>query len=174
MDRIRNGVGRLGSAALGLLLGAPFYLVLVDTTTTPELIALGCSALLAAGAYQLAYAEGAGHGSYRARWLRRLWFVLAQVPKQIAVVCAEVLTQTLAPRPERGRLRVIEFEVGDDLNPHEIGRAVLAQALGSLAPNTIVIGVDAERKLLLAHQLRPDSGATSLDPLRLRAAAGED
>jgi hypothetical protein len=39
--------------------------------------------------------------------------------------------------------------------------------LGSLAPNTIVIGIDDERDLMLVHQLRRDGGRDELDVLEL-------
>ncbi|MCW3018653.1 MAG: hypothetical protein JWN10_961, partial [Solirubrobacterales bacterium] len=40
----------------------------------------------------------------------------------------------------------------------DAGRRALAESFGSLAPNTIVIGVDPERDLLLVHQLRGGGG----------------
>jgi hypothetical protein len=49
----------------------------------------------------------------------------------------------------------------------DIGRRGLSEILGSLAPNTIVIGVDTERQLLLVHQLHRTGGSENLDVLRL-------
>jgi hypothetical protein len=45
----------------------------------------------------------------------------------------------------------------------------MAEALGSFAPNTIVVGVDQEREHLLAHQLLPTRRPQdAIDPLGLR------
>jgi hypothetical protein len=44
---------------------------------------------------------------------------------------------------------------------------VLAKEFGSFAPNSYVIGVDAERDLMLVHQLEPRGGRDKLDPLEL-------
>jgi hypothetical protein len=77
------------------------------------------------------------------------------------------LAQLVAPRPARGELRAFEFRHGGD-SPHEVGRRALAEALGSLPPNTIVIGIDPERDLILGHQLEVNGGADAVDVLGLR------
>jgi hypothetical protein len=48
-----------------------------------------------------------------------------------------------------------------------MGRRALAETVGSVAPNTIVIGIDDERGLLLVHQLRRHGGPEDLDVTRL-------
>ena len=48
-----------------------------------------------------------------------------------------------------------------------MGRRALAESFGSFAPNTIIVGVDADRELILAHQLRPSGGPEALDLLGL-------
>jgi hypothetical protein len=52
-------------------------------------------------------------------------------------------------------------------DPFDTGRRALTEAFGSVAPNTVVVGVDAERGLLLVHQLRPQGEPEDLDVLRL-------
>jgi hypothetical protein len=67
----------------------------------------------------------------------------------------------------RGRLRALPFRhAGGD--PADQGRRAMAEGLGSFAPNTIVLGVDAQRDLIFAHQLVPtDDPAGAIDPLEL-------
>jgi hypothetical protein len=43
----------------------------------------------------------------------------------------------------------------------------LTEIVGSLAPNTIVIGVDADSGLLLVHQLRRNGDRDDIDVLEL-------
>ena len=167
-------MGRTRSFVIGLLLAAPFYLLLIDTTTTPELIAGALAAVVAGAAYELAYAEGAGHAAYRARWLLRAWRVLAEVPVQILIVCAEVAAQAARPRRRRGCLRAAAFHCGSQRRPTDIGRRALAEAVGSLTPNTIVIGVDPGSGRLLVHQLRRRGGREQLDQLDLGSSAADD
>lgn len=161
---------RITGFLAGFLLAGAFYLLLIDTGSTPELIAGGCGAVIAGAVYELAYAEGSGYGTYRLRWFRRTGRVLANAPVQVVIVCAEIAAQALAPKSCRGRLRATPFAGGSDRSARDLGRRALAEALGSLTPNTIVIGVDPEQDLLLVHQLRVDGGAEQLDPLGLGSA----
>jgi hypothetical protein len=59
----------------------------------------------------------------------------------------------------------VPFRGGEDA--HALGRSALTESLGSFTPNTIVIGIDAERDLLLVHQLRHHGERDELDVLRL-------
>lgn len=58
------------------------------------------------------------------------------------------------------------FRGGGD-GSDDVGRRALAEGLGSLAPNTIVIGIDGENDLLLVHQLHRSGGREQLDVLEL-------
>ncbi len=51
--------------------------------------------------------------------------------------------------------------------PQDVGRRALTEWLGSLAPNTIVIGIDTKRDLLLVHQLHREGEPDDVDPLGL-------
>jgi hypothetical protein len=76
------------------------------------------------------------------------------------------MAQVVAPREAHGSLRAVPFRAGGD-DSSDAGRRALAEGLGSLAPNTIVIGVDGERDLLLVHQLHRRGGREQLDVLEL-------
>ena len=52
----------------------------------------------------------------------------------------------------RGQFRAVPFKAGT--SESDRGRYALTEIVGSLAPNTIVIGVDVDSDLLLVHQLR--------------------
>jgi hypothetical protein len=96
--------------------------------------------------------------------------VLIRVPGDIAGVSIAALVQLTARRASYGALRAVPFgdrEGGGDDPATAAGRRALAEALGSLTPNTIVLGVDVERRLILAHELRPGRGRDSIDVLRL-------
>jgi multisubunit Na+/H+ antiporter MnhE subunit len=158
---------RVRSLLVGVLLACPFYLLLIDTVSTPELYAGLGAVLLAAFAYEVSYAQGFGDAVFRLTWLLPLRRVLANVVPQILVVCREALLQLLKPQRSRGTLRAARFRAGNDENAHDLGRRALAEALGSLTPNTIVIGIDPQSNLLLVHQLRLSGGREQLDPLEL-------
>lgn len=61
------------------------------------------------------------------------------------------LVRALIVRPE-GRIVEEPFEATGE-GPHAAARRALAVAGGSLAPNSIVVGIDPDRGLLLRHEL---------------------
>jgi hypothetical protein len=139
--------------AVGALLGGPLYLVLIDTVDTPELIAGGVATLLAAAVYEVSYSQGFADAAFRVRDLMKVGRAFAQVPRGIAVVSLEIVRQTVRPRSTRGRISSRPFETGNE-DGYDLGRRAMAEALGSLAPDSFVIGVDPDRDELLVHRFR--------------------
>jgi hypothetical protein len=156
---------RFAIAAIGLVLGGAFYLLLIDTRYAPELYGACGVALLAAIVFEVSRESGFTEAAFSIGWLREAWRPLARVPVDMALVAREAVSQLLDRRPRRGVFRTIEFAGGT--GPRDAGRRALTEVLGSLAPNTIVIGIDPERGLLLVHQLRRDGPPDRLDVLRL-------
>lgn len=151
---IRRPAGRWNRACsvlLGLAIAAPFYWLLIDTTSSSELIAGGVAVVIAAVACSAAYAEST-EAAIRPRWLSVVARELAKVPEGIVVVCLEVLAQTIRPRTRRGVLEVEPFDVGEG-DVYDLGRRALVEASRSLAPNTVVIGVDTDHDRLLVHRI---------------------
>jgi hypothetical protein len=151
---------------LGWTFAAALYLLLIDITDLPELIVGAGAAVLAATGLELAREQGIVGQSVRWRWLLRLHRPLLGVPRDIVVVSAMALLALVRRRPAFGSFRAVRFG-GEEDEPRETGRRALAEAAGSLAPNTFVVGIDGERQLILAHQLRPTGGRETLDPLEL-------
>jgi hypothetical protein len=159
-------VSRVGHAVVGFLIGGGFYLLLIDTVSAPELYAGAGAAAAAAVLFELSREQGLVEASFSPSWLAGSWRVLCRIPSQLALVAREAFAQLVAPRSARGRFRAVPFNAGGE-RPCDAGRRALAEALGSLTPNTIVIGIDPDRNLLLVHQLQVQGGAEELDPLEL-------
>jgi multisubunit Na+/H+ antiporter MnhE subunit len=151
--------------AFGAFLAGAFYLLLIDTTSLPELYVLAGVALAGAISFVVSREQGYTEASVPATVLIRVWRVLLQIPRDVAVLCGEAVLQLLRPRARRGGFRAVPFAAVRDTPEHE-GRRALTEWLGSLAPNTIVVGVDDERRLLLVHQLRRHGDTDDVDPLR--------
>jgi hypothetical protein len=156
----------LAAALLGFGFAAAFYMALIDTVDLPELYAAIAAVLLGGGAYEAARQQGIGEARLSLRWLTRSGRVVASVPRQIAWVSWEAVVQLVRPRPARGTLRAVPFRAGGE-GSDDVGRRALTEALGSLAPNTLVIGIDPEHDLLLVHQLRRAGGREQIDVLEL-------
>jgi multisubunit Na+/H+ antiporter MnhE subunit len=160
---------RAAGFATGFLLAAPFYLLLVDTLDVPELWAGLAVVLIAAAAFETGREQGFAEASVSPRWLLRSWRAVARVPGDLVRLAAAAFA-ALPPwrRPPSGGLRAIRFDYGKDEDPRDVGRRSLAEALGSLSPNTIVIGTDAAREVLLVHQLCRHGDAEEIDVLSVR------
>lgn len=97
----------------------------------------------------------------RAEWVRRLRRPLAAIPRDLAW-----LAGALVSRPD-GELFEVPFAPGGS-DPRGAARRVLAGTAGSLAPNTVIVEVDEERGVLLAHRLVARGDARrEADPLEL-------
>lgn len=144
-----------------------FYLLLIDTTTSPELYAGAAATLVAALVGAGARRTGVRGAAVRLGWVARGWKALAQVPGDVFWVSLAALAQLVAPRRTRGVWRAVPFAFGDADDAGDMGRRALAEVMGSLAPNMIVVGIDEERNLILAHQLRRSGPSERIDVIGL-------
>jgi hypothetical protein len=148
------------------LLAAALYLLLIDITDLPELIVGAGAALLAAIGFELTREQQIAGVAMKARWLGRLYKPLLKAPPDVAAVSLAALRQLRHPRATNGEFRAVRFRCGED-ERLETGKWALAESFGSFAPNTIIVGVDPERELILGHQLRPSGGPEAIDVLEL-------
>lgn len=150
----------------GAVLGGGFYLLLIDTTSLPELYILGGVALACGVAFAVGHESEFVEARVRLRWLPRVGRLAARIPIDIGLVCWEALAQLARPRATRGMFRAAAFGA-IKADSSDTGRRALVESLGSVAPNTIIVGVDSERGLLLVHQLRRQGDPDQLDVLGL-------
>lgn len=148
------------------MVAAGLYLLLIDITDLPELIVGAGAAVLAATGLELAREQGIVGESIRWRWLLRIYRPVLKVPVDIVIVSLMALRATVDRRPRHGTFRAVSFAAGGH-QPLAGGRRALAEGFGSLAPNTFVIGIDRDRELILAHQLRRMPSRKSVDVLDL-------
>jgi Na+/H+ ion antiporter subunit len=151
---------------VGLLIGGGFYLLLIDTNDLPELYVLAGVAPVCGLLFLISREEGFEEAQIRPAWLAGAWRLAVKIPLDIALVCWQALAQLVRPRPSRGEFRAVRFRAVAR-TPQDSGRRALTEAVGSVAPNTVVIGVDADRGVLLVHQLSRQGDAKDLDLLRL-------
>jgi multisubunit Na+/H+ antiporter MnhE subunit len=158
-----RSLARHVAAWLGVFaLLAPLWLLLVDMTEWPELITGAVCVAIAATGSELVRAHDVARARPVWRGLARAWTPILRAPADVVRVALAVAGR------RRGAFYALPFRPGGD-DPHDVGRRVMAEALGSFAPNTIVVGVDQEREHLLAHQLLPTrKPQDAIDPLGLR------
>jgi hypothetical protein len=145
---------------------AAFYWVLIDTRQLPELIVGAGAATLAATGAELVRAQGLVGESIRARWLLRTHRPLLKLPGDVAKVSRQAVLQLVHPRRQVGRFRAFPFRCAEE-QQLESGRHAMAESFGSFAPNTVIVGVDYEREMILGHQLQTGGGREAIDILEL-------
>jgi multisubunit Na+/H+ antiporter MnhE subunit len=159
-------LGRLITWTVGWAWAAATYLLLIDQVRLAELLAGVAVTLVAAVGSELARRQQVPGFALRPGLLVGIPRALMRAPADVIIVSAAVVRQLVRPRTSVGEFRATAFRCGADPRL-ESSRRALAESFGSFAPNTIVIGVDPDREVLLCHQLRHQGGRETLDPLRL-------
>jgi multisubunit Na+/H+ antiporter MnhE subunit len=141
------------------------WLAVDDNDDWAELALGGVCAAIAATAAVLVRRERRVLLRPRRAWLRAVPRAFARAVADVPSVARAVWRRGVLRRPETGRIVEVPFAAtGDD--PEQAARRVLAAVLGSVSPGTVVIGVDADRRVLRAHRLTAGGDAVrDADPL---------
>jgi multisubunit Na+/H+ antiporter MnhE subunit len=134
-----------------------FWVAIDDSLRSDELIAGAVATALAAAA-----AAGVGHlaqvrAGFKAAWLPAAIGGVLGLPGRVAqetFLVFAALAKSLVPggEPPRGGFREIGVRYGDD-TPAGVTRRTLLTGGNSLAPNAFVVDFDAERDVMLVHEL---------------------
>lgn len=140
-------VGAVALITWWLLLGGA-WMLLVDTASTAEVAAAVLASLVGVLATRLAIASGIADMHPGLGLLVAPVRQLSRVPHDLWLLARE-LARTLAGNRRTGRFHEIALEI--PLDPAGHARRAGIELFGSLAPNTIVLGVDERR--VIVHQL---------------------
>jgi multisubunit Na+/H+ antiporter MnhE subunit len=110
---------------------------------------------LAATAAEVVRSQGLLHFRVERRWWVRLWRQPWRIVADFGIVVLAFFAQLIHPRAHRGSFRTVEFPTGGQ-RAADRGRRAFVAAVGSLAPNTLVVEVDEEGGELLLHHLVPE------------------
>jgi multisubunit Na+/H+ antiporter MnhE subunit len=152
---------------LAWLASAALWMVLVDSLRLAEVFGGAAVAALAATGFELVRRQRVAAQAARPDLALRAWRVLPKVVPDVWRLTRAAFLQLVRRKPVHGRVVAMPFgHAGDDGDDRAV-RAMSA-GFGSIAPNSIVIGVDRDNGFLLVHQLEPTRTPSDLDPLRLR------
>jgi multisubunit Na+/H+ antiporter MnhE subunit len=130
------------------------YVLLADNTVLPELLTGVVAAAIGATGATVVRAQRARLLKPRPRMLSGAWRPLLGVFADLVPLTRVLVTRGILRRPTESRVEETPFTALSDSGEDAAERA-LAEALGSLAPNRVVIGLDHERGVLLTHRLQP-------------------
>ena len=147
------------------LILAALYLLIDDSVLVPELVAGAVAAAVGATVATLVHRERQVLLRGELRWLRPVPRVLAGLVGDLWPLARVLVQRGLLRRGGAGVTVEVPFEATGD-GSRDTARRAATEALGSLAPNTIVVRIDTDRGVLVAHQLVPtDDPARRASPL---------
>lgn len=133
---------------------AALWLALVDTVVWPELVAGSVGAAIAATGAVVVRGQRRVLLRPRASWAPCALGPVRRAVTDLGPLAVALWRRGILRRDEHGEIAEVPYAaVGDD--PQDAAHRVFTEALGSLAPNTLVVGIDAERRVMLVHQLVP-------------------
>ncbi len=157
--------GALRAWLVWWVLLAALWLALVDTVAAPELVAGAFAAAVAASGAVVVRSRRRVLLRPRPRWLLAAGPAAMRAVTDLRPLAVTLWRAAVLRRPAPGRLTEVPYAaVGDD--PREAAHRAWTEALGSLAPNTVVVDIDARRQTMVVHQLVPtDDPRSAAQPL---------
>jgi multisubunit Na+/H+ antiporter MnhE subunit len=150
-----------------ILLSA-LYVVLVFKTEFEEYVAGVICGLVSAVGVDLVRTHGSVRFAPGLGWVPGA----ARLPREVLVdtgLLMRVLWRVLVRREDvRGQFIVVPFAGARGDSPEAAGRRAIAKWIGSIAPNTLVVGFDEHRDRILLHQLVTTDEPPHCDPWEKR------
>ena len=143
---------------------AALWLALVDTVATPELVAGTVAAAIAATGAVIVRSQRRVLLRPRAAWVRHAAGPLRRTVTDLRPLAVALWRRGIRRADEHGAIVEVPY-AAVELDPEATAHRVFTQALGSLAPNALVTGVDADRRVLLVHELVPTGDPARATPL---------
>jgi multisubunit Na+/H+ antiporter MnhE subunit len=149
----RNASRRMVTWLTWWVLMMSLWVALDDSLRSDELIAGAGAAALAAVAAVMVGHQAQTRYRIRAAWLLAAFRLPGQVAQETLIVFG-ALAAAIAWRkaPSYGAFTELPVAYGDD-TPLGVTRRVLLTGAHSLAPNAFVLGIDAERDVMIVHEL---------------------
>ena len=132
-----------------------------DSIGLAELGAGAVVAALAALLTEVALHQADLHPRLRLRWLAGAYRLPGQVLGDTVLVFRALARQLAHGEDPPSGFRELPVQLGD-AGDDAVTRRVLLVGANSLAPNTVVLDVDADREVMVVHQLVPNQGRAGM------------
>ncbi|HEY2075935.1 MAG TPA: Na+/H+ antiporter subunit E [Streptosporangiaceae bacterium] len=146
---------RLGAWFVWWVLLMALWVIADDSVATDELLAGAAAAALAALLAELAGHQAVTRPRLRIAWLGPALRLPVDVARDTAVVFLALGRRLAHGEAPRSAFLEVPVRFGQQTNEGAARRALLV-AGRSLAPNRLALGLDAQRNVLVVHQLVPE------------------
>jgi multisubunit Na+/H+ antiporter MnhE subunit len=143
---------RVGSWFIWWILMTSFWVMLDDSIATDELLAGAGAAALAALLAEVVTYQAASRLRMRIGWLAPALRLPGEVARDLVIVYAALWRRLARGQQPDSAFAELPAPYGDD-SPGGVTRRTLLIGGRSLAPNTFVVGIDAERDVMVVHRL---------------------
>jgi multisubunit Na+/H+ antiporter MnhE subunit len=150
-------VRRVGAWLVWWVLLMSFWVVLDDSIDTDELLAGAGAAALGALLAEFALYQAATRFRMRIGWVIPALSLPGQVASDTAIVFAALWRRLARGEQPPSGFRQVPVAYGSDTAEGETRRVLLVGGK-SVAPNSIAAGLDAERDVMVIHQLVVNQG----------------
>src|SRR5579875_489004 len=148
---------RAGSWLVWWVLLMGFWVAVDDNIGLAELGAGAAAAAMGAFLAELAGHQAATRFRMRIEWLVPAYRLPAQVLTDTFIVFRALWRRVVHGEQPASGFRELPVRFGDD-SDEDVTRRVLLVGANSLAPNTVVLGIDEDRDAMLVHQLVVNRG----------------
>ncbi len=153
----RRIVRRAGAWAVWWVLLMSFWVMLDDSTATDELLAGAGAAALGAFLAELVAHQSGLTFRMRPRWLVPALRLPWETARDTVIVFAALWRRLARGEEPASGFREVPVRYGSDTPEGETRRTLLVGGR-SVAPNSFVLGIDADRDVMIIHQLVVNQG----------------
>lgn len=150
-------VRRIGSWVVWWVMLMTFWVLLDNSLALAELLAGAGAAALGASLAELVQYQSATHLRMRIEWVTPALRLPVDVARDTLVVLRALWDRLVHGREPPSGFREVPATWGDETAEAATRRALLVTGR-SMAPNTIVLGIDKERGIMVVHQLVANQG----------------
>jgi multisubunit Na+/H+ antiporter MnhE subunit len=148
---------RAGAWAVWWVLLMSFWVMLDDSTATDELLAGAGAAALGALLAELVAHQAGLTFRMRARWLVSALCLPWEMARDTVIVSSALWRRLARGEEPASGFRQVPVRYGGDTPEGETRRTLLVGGR-SVAPNSIAAGIDADRDVMIIHQLVVNQG----------------
>lgn len=143
---------RIGSWLVWWVILMSFWVWLDNSIGLAELVVGAIVAVFGASLAELVQYQANTRIRIRIEWLAHAIRLPYEIGRDTGIVFAALLKKVLRGEEPNSGFRLVAVEAGDE-SPEAVTRRVLLIGGTSIAPNTFVLGLDAEQNVMVVHQL---------------------